>query len=147
MCVNPLNEFPSYRAYNAVLDWLNRWARNGERPPAGTPFQTSNGNLALDDHGNVLGGVRLPDIDVPIATYNLDNGPTDPTDITGLLACGLGGQTIPFTADVLTKLYPSHDDYLKQYTAAADKTKAGGYLLQADYDDSIQQAKAAQVPK
>jgi hypothetical protein len=146
-CVNPLNEFPSYRAYNAVLDWLARWVRKGEKPPAGMPFQMSGGQIALDGHMNALGGVRLPDIDVPIATYNLDNGPADPTDFVASLACGLGGQTVALSAAELLKLYPTHDDYVTQYTAAADKAKAAGYLLPTDYDESIEQAKTAAVPK
>jgi hypothetical protein len=146
-CLNPLNEFPSYRVYNTVLDWLHRWVRNGEKPPAGMPFQAPGGQLALDEHMNGLGGVRLPDIDVPIATYAFDNGPKDPTDIIGYLACGLGGQTIPFTAAELLKLYPTHDDYVQKYTAAADKALAGGYLLKADCDESVQQANAAPIPK
>ena len=146
-CLNPLNEFPSYRVYNAVLDWLHRWVRNGERPPAGTPFQAPGGQLALDEHMNGLGGVRLPDIDVPIATYAFDNGPADPTDIVGYLACGLGGQTIPFTAAELLKLYPTHEDYVEKYSEAADKALAGGYLLQEDYDESVTQAKDAPIPK
>ena len=147
MCVNPLNTFPSYRAYNAVLDWLTRWVRNGDKPPAGMPFQMANGQIALDEYGNALGGVRLPDIDVPIATYNLDNGPTDPTDFVGFLACGLGGQTVLFSADELTKLYPTHDDYVTKYTDAAKKAMDAGYLLKTDYAESIDDAKAAAIPK
>jgi hypothetical protein len=146
MCRNPMNKFPSYRAYNAVLDWLKRWVRKGEKPPAGMPFQVSGTQQSLDDHDNVLGGVRLPDIDVPIATYGLDNGPADPFDIIGTLACGLGGETVPFTAAELMQLYPTHDDYVKKYTAAADKALADGHLLQADYDESVKQAQAAPIP-
>lgn len=147
MCVNPMNEFPSYRVYSAALDWLHRWVRKGEKPPAGMPFQMSGGQMALDDHGNALGGVRLPDIDVPIATYGLDNGSSDPTDIIGALACGLGGETIPFTAAQLEQLYPTHDDYVTKYKAAADAALAGGYLLQADYDEAVMQARDASIPK
>ena len=146
-CVNPLNEFPAYRVYNAAIDHLIRWVRNGDKPPAGMPFQMSGGSLALDADGNVLGGVRIQDIDVPIAKYDLNNSPTDPTNTIGGLACGLGGETVPFTPDHLLQLYPTHDDYLTKYTAAADKALASGYLLQADRDDAITQAKAAAIPK
>jgi hypothetical protein len=146
MCRNPLNEFPSYRAYSAALDWLHRWVRNDERPPAGMPFQMSGNQLAVDALGNGLGGVRLPDIEAPIATYGLDNGPTDPFDFVGALACGLGGETVPLTDAQLLMLYPTHEDYVKKYTDAADKALAAGYLLQADYDEAIAQAQAATVP-
>lgn len=144
-CLNPLNQFPSYRAYNAALDWLHRWVRDGEKPPAGTPFE-GGAQLALDEHMNGLGGVRLPDIEVPIATYGFDNGPADPLDFIGYLACGLGGTTIPFTEAKLLQLYPTHEDYVMQYTAAADAALASGYLLQADYDEAIRVAQDAPIP-
>ena len=146
-CVNPLNEFPAYRVYNAAIDHLIRWVRKGQRPTAGIPFQTSGGSLALDADGNVLGGVRIQDIDVPIAKYDLNNSPTDPTNTIGGLACGLGGETVPFTMAHLLQLYPTHDDYVTKYTAAADQALAAGYELQADHDDAITQAKAAAIPQ
>jgi hypothetical protein len=57
-----------------------------------------------------------------------------------------GGETIPFTTAHLMQLYPTHDDYVTKYTAAADQALAAGYLLQADHDDAIAQAKAAAIP-
>lgn len=146
-CRNPLNEFPSYRVYNAALNWLARWARKGEKPPAGKPFESSGSTLALDADGNVRGGVRIADIDVPIASYGTDNGPVDPLDLIGFLACGLGGVTVPFTPAKLLERYPDHDAYVSKYKEASDKALASGYLLQADYDESLAQAKAAPIPK
>lgn len=145
-CVNPMNKFPSYRAYNAALDWLHRWVRNGDRPPAGMPFQAAGSGLALDADDNVLGGVRTMDIEVPIAMYGTDNAPTNPLDFIGLLACGLGGTTVPFTESQLLERYPTHDAYVEQYSAAADEALAAGYVLQADHDEAIEQAQAAPIP-
>jgi hypothetical protein len=146
-CANPLNQYPSYRAYNAALNWLHRWVRKAEKPPAGMLFEMQGGNLKLDDNKNVLGGVRTPHIQVAIATYGFDNAPANSTDFVALLACGLGGNTVPFTESKLTQLYPTHDDYVKKYTAAADEAVAKGYLLQADYDEVVKEAKAAPIPK
>jgi hypothetical protein len=146
-CANPLNSYPSYRAYNAALDWLHRWVREGTKPPAGMPFQMQGGELAVDPHDNVLGGARTPDIDVPIATYGFDNAPANSLDFVALLACGLGGTTIPFAEAKLLELYPTHEDYVQQYTAAADEALARGYLLQADHDEVVQQAQDAPIPK
>jgi hypothetical protein len=146
-CMNPLNQYPSYRVYNAALDSLMRWVRDGEKPPAGPRFDMSGSGLALDEHGNALGGVRTPDIDVPIATYDLENGPADPFNVIGFLACGLGGNTVYFNEAKLLQLYPTHEDYVAQYTAAADEALAAGYLLQADYDEAVMQAQAAAVPR
>jgi hypothetical protein len=147
VCTNPMNNFPSYRAYDAVFDWVNRWVRKGERPPAGAPYETTANGLKLDADGNVLGGVRLPEIDVPTATYATDNSAKDVTDFMSAFVCSLSGATVAFTADKLQMLYPTHDDYVKKYTSAADKALAGGYLLQADYEDAIKQAQSAPIPK
>jgi len=146
-CTNPMNNFPSYRVYNAALDGLHRWIREGEKPPAGMPFQESGSGLATDDFGNVLGGVRSQDIEVPIATHGLDNGPADLLDIIGYLACGLGGSQVPFSEETLLELYPTHEDYVQRYTAAADAALAAGFVLQADRDLAVQQAEAAPIPK
>jgi hypothetical protein len=146
-CSKPVNDFPAYRVYNAAYDWLHRWVRNGERPPAGAPLESAPaGGLRVDANGNALGGVRIQDIEVPIATHSLTNAPADPLDIIGNLACGLGGSVVPFTEQRLLELYPTHEVYLQKYTHAADKALAAGYLLRADYDAAIEAAKKAPIP-
>lgn len=146
-CMNPMNDFPAYRVYNAVLDWLARWVRDGERPPMGTPFETMGNALAWDEHMNVRGGVRLPDIEVPIKSFTNSNGPMDALDLIGLLGCGLAGSAVPFTPEKLLQLYPTHDDYVQKYIAAADKALMAGYLLKEDYDEMVEAARAAPIPK
>ncbi len=146
-CANPLNKFPSYRVYNGALDWLHRWVRKGEKPPAGTPFEVQGRNLKTDSSGNVLGGVRTPHIQAPFATYGFDNGPASSTDLVALLACGLGGTTIPFSASELLQLYPTHEDYVQKVTAAADEAVSKGYFLQADRDEVVKEAMAAPIPQ
>jgi hypothetical protein len=146
-CANPLNEYPSYRVYNAALDHLHHWVREGKKPPAGMPFQMRGGQLAMDEHMNALGGIRTADIDVPISTHGFDNAPKNPGDIIGLLACGLGGEEIPFTAEKLMSLYPTHEDYVMKYTAAADKTVQAGYWLKEDRDEAVKIAQAAPIPR
>lgn len=148
VCVDSMNDFPAYRAYNAALDALHAWVREGKKPSPAPPFEVLGfGGLRLDDNFNVVGGLRLPDIEVPIATYSTTSSAPNPADPTGGLACSLGGTAASFSADKLATLYPTHDDYVAKYKAAADKALAAGYLLQADYDDAIQQAQAAPVPR
>ena len=122
---------------------MARWVRNKEHPPMGMPLQMAGADLARDENMNVLGGVRLPDLDAPTKTYTADNGPTDPLDFIGLLACGLAGTAVPFTPEKLMQLYPTHEDYVQKYTAAADEALAAGFLLKADYDEMLELARAA----
>jgi hypothetical protein len=136
--------------YNAALDWMERWVRDGERPPESDPFEMAGANFALDDVGNVKGGVRLPDVDVPIKVYRRDNGPAAGADlfsaVIGVLACGLAGTAEPLSSQQLMRLYPTHEDYVQKYTEAADRALMGGFLLQEDYELSIEEAMAAPVP-
>ncbi|MFI5306535.1 MAG: alpha/beta hydrolase domain-containing protein [Polyangiales bacterium] len=141
-CVDPVNNYPSFWVYNAAIDWLNRWVRKGDQPPVGAPLQT-----ATDQYGNVMGGVRIQDIDVPIATYTAGNTAKGATDFISILACGLSGAVVPLTAQQLMQAYPTHDDYVQKYTAAADKALAAGYLLPADHAAAIQKAQSAPIPK
>ena len=145
-CMMPVNDHPSWQVYNAVLDWLNRWVRKGEKPPAGTPFEGGTGGQRMDANGNVLGGIRTPHIDVPIATYATGNGASS-LDFVALLACGLAGSTTVFTPAKLMQLYPTHEDYVTKYKAAADKALSAGHLLKVDYDAAIEQAQKAPIPK
>lgn len=154
-CTFPMNRFPSWRVYNAICDWTHRWVRNEERPPSfpglegsggGGLFGSGGGSYDTDEHGNVLGGVRLPEIDVPIATYSTDNSPAAGTDLIAGMACSLGGATEAFTPEKLLQLYPTHDDYVQQYTAAAEKAVADGILLEEDAAAAIEEAKNAPIP-
>jgi hypothetical protein len=141
-CTYPGNTYPSWRVYNAVWDWMHRWVRKGEKPPE-APLLTGKN----DEYGNTLGGVRLPEIDVPTATYSTANSAADPFDMVSAMACVFMGAATPFTEQQLLQLYPTHDDYVNKYTAAADKALAAGYLLKPEYDDAIKEAKAAAIPK
>jgi Alpha/beta hydrolase domain len=141
-CTDPMNDFPSFWVYSAALDWLHRWVRKGEKPPSAPALKTTK-----DEDGNVQGGVRIQDIDIPIATYTAGNAPTNLLDFISILGCGLSGAVVPLTSSRLTTLYPTHDDYIRKYTEAADKALAAGFLLQADRDYAIELAKKAPIPK
>jgi hypothetical protein len=90
--------------------------------------------------------VRLPEVDVPTATYTPDNSPRNPFDIAGL-ACSIGGVTEPFTEQQLQQLYPTHDDYVAKYKAASEKAVASGVLLEEDSQAAIAEAQKAPIPK
>lgn len=146
-CVDSMNDFPAHRAYNAAFAALHEWVRNGKRPQAAPRFERSAfGGLSFDDNLNVVGGLRLPEIEVPIATYSTTNTPSL-TDPTGGLACSLGGTAARFSPQRLEMLYPTHDDYVTKYKAAADRSLAAGHLLQADYDEALKEAQAAPIPR
>lgn len=142
-CTTPVNTGPQHVVVQAAGRSFLIWADGGKTPPSPAPFtlaSTDPARLALDSHGNVLGGVRTPAVDVPIST--LSGAP--PAHSTTL--CGLFGSTVPFTPAQLTGLYSSPAHYVSLYTASLDKTIAGGYILPADRTALIAQARQVTFP-
>ena len=100
---------------------------------------------AVDQDGNEIAGIRLPDVSVPLATltgWNLrhpDMGGADQV-------MGLTGSTIPFpptrsereaTGDPRTPIeerYPTKQDYLGRVEQAAKSLVQEGYLLAEDLE-------------
>jgi len=143
-CLAPLNPFPLEYQLNAAFDNLDRWVRTGIPAPRashmtaigdGTPAAT----VVTDEHGNALGGVRSPAVDVPTATYY----GTTPGGGTCLL---LWGSYSPFDKAKLQQLYPSHDAYVRQVAADANALRDGRWLTPEDAAAITSTAEAAPVP-
>ncbi len=112
--------FPKRCAVSAGLKRLDEWVRNGTPAPRVPRLEFgANGQVALDEFGNGQGGLRLPPVDVPVASYAAG-------------ACQLFGVTIPLPPTTLQELYPTHADYVAKMSAAADKGVAAGILLRED---------------
>jgi hypothetical protein len=79
--------------------------------------------VATDPFGNPLGGLRLPQIQAPVAQYQ----GTCPQEGQGLI-----GTTIPFTNAQLVKLYPTFADYRARVCRAARRDVRQGVLLRLD---------------
>jgi hypothetical protein len=139
-CDKPLNSFPYHWASNAAYAALDRWVRTGTAPAKGAPFAGTGNILARDAHGNVQGGVRLPDIDAPVATF----GPTNTGgNVPG--ACLLLGSTTPFDAATLAARYPARGSYLRDYVASAVRALRAGFLLPADFRAAVASAKRRHI--
>lgn len=104
-----------------------------------------------DGDGNDVAGIRLPEIAVPVATYN-GWGQRASGD-----GCDHYGQVIPFAATKSERLaandprpsleerYATHDDYVAAVTAAAEKLKAERFLLTEDVARYRDKAEASDV--
>jgi hypothetical protein len=133
--VNGCSTFPQRYTWAAAFVALDQWLRTDTPPPFMPRIEhTSDGAIARDEHGNALGGVRTPVVDVPIATYLGDSG------------CFLSGSTEPFDAATLNALYADHDDYVSKMESAAAAAVAAGAMLQPDADDLLRRARAGDVP-
>jgi hypothetical protein len=133
-CVLAGATMPMRYSVAAAIHHLNAWVRTGVTPPVGNAYAfDATGSLAKDADQNSLGGIRLPPIDFPVATY-----------VSTL--CNLGGITVPFSDLQLRQRYPSFktDYYDKIKTATADAVSKG-FILSADGTDLLTRACAAKV--
>jgi hypothetical protein len=131
-CANPINTSGTHWVLDAAVWWLNQWVVNGFAPPIPPLLQvtTTPGEpvvFATDAFGNVLGGVRSPQVDEPIATLS---GVGNSGGLGGF--CSLFGRTLPFSPTQLASLYPTHAQFVLQWDLATLNDLLGGYLLPVD---------------
>ena len=126
-CRAPINSGPQHFVLNAAVAALDQWVRRGTPPPVAPRLEVSGGatvKIVRDAYGNALGGVRTPQVDVPIATLSGDG--------RGVVFCLLFGTTTPFDAQTLTALYPTHDAYVSAFNAATARAVQAGFILPPD---------------
>jgi hypothetical protein len=148
-CNSPVNTGEQGYSVGDALEQLTLWASTGGllgipaiSPPlfagqsAGEWFT---GSPQRDANGNIVGGLRTPAVDVPVAT--LTGAPQ-----SGNLFCILFGQTTPLTTAKLQSLYPTHADFV----SAWDKDVASlAFQRELDPADAVlleQAAAASTVP-
>jgi hypothetical protein len=124
-----VNSAPQNLAMNTALRALVNWVRTGESPPSAPPIETLNDAILRDVHGNALGGVRLPHVEVPVAVQS-GEGPIR-----------LSGQTIPFEQAKLDAMYPSAQAYIDSVEAAAQSAVEDGFLLAIDAEKLVHWAR------
>jgi Alpha/beta hydrolase domain len=123
----------------AAIEHLESWARGGAAPPV-APRLAVDAELSgfqLDERGNVLGGIRTPWVDVPVAV------------LSGLGQVGevfvvLFGQTLPYDEATLASLYPGGvAEYLERFGASLDATIESGFLLAEDRAEILEVAASS----
>jgi hypothetical protein len=142
-CTWTINEGPQHFVVMAALRAMQRWLVHGTPPPGAPPLRLASTDppvVARDALGNALGGVRTPDVDSPVAALSGD-APSGAS-----LLCSLFGQTTPFDAATLARLYPDHAAYLRAYSGALDKAIAGGFVLSDDRAALVARAEQFQLP-
>jgi hypothetical protein len=134
----PRSRFPSRIFFDAMLDNLDAWVRNGVAPPSAGVIPVVNGVPVVDAFGNVVGGLRSPYLDVPTSTWY--------GSATGASFCVIAGWEDPFSPAELDALYPSHRDYVRRVTASVEGLVAQRIITPYDGRALIKEAQRAEVP-
>jgi hypothetical protein len=128
-CNVPINSGPQTFVLRAAISALNRWVAEGTPPPTSPPMQTASVSpprLAVDANGIVLGGIRTPAVDAPVATLS-GVGQTGGTSF-----CFIFGTTVPFSNEQLTARYGNHGGFASAWSIATRKATKAGFLRPAD---------------
>lgn len=145
-CPDPVNSAPQHHfVLNTALNALNRWLVDEIAPPmAPRLLVNANGDaFEYDAYGNVLGGVRSPYVDSPIARFSGEN--TSIQDDSADL-CFLFGSTEMLDDATLQSLYPGHDAYVAAVTESTLAAQANGFLLPEDGRLIIRAAEESDIP-
>lgn len=157
------NTYPRRYAARAAMDQIIRWttaddestARSPKASPkarerSNSPRLGSDGSEFMavqpprveydvtgtpkrDENRQIVGGVRLPQLDVPVADYLATT-------------CGLFGHTVGFDPVTLASLYSGTEDYVAQMEAAIGRALAAGTMLAPEADELRVQLETAVVP-
>jgi hypothetical protein len=134
-CVAPVNDGPQHLALKAAVAGLVAWVVDGTAPAEGASIElTADGAIARDGDGNARGGIRLPPVEVPAATYSGDPSGDE-------VLCGLFGSTVVFPPDALRNRYGTKEAYLGQVADALDDAIDQGFVLAADRSVALAEAE------
>jgi hypothetical protein len=126
-CDAPINSGPLHYVANAAFNALVRWVRTGKAPKSAPRLDASAGppvTINRDANGNALGGIRTPQVDVPIAAFTGEQA--------GSILCRLFGTTTLFDDATLASLYPTHKAFVSAYGKAIKRATKAGWLLKPD---------------
>jgi acetyl esterase/lipase len=132
---------PFYQVMDAAYDHMVRWVEDGVAPPKAEPLRAAaegaDDVFARDEHGNVLGGIRLAAHAVPTGTNTGIN--------TGDGFCRLYGSHEAFDAATLDRLYPTHDAYMDAVRGAVEANLTAGYITDYDAAATIYEAELSDI--
>jgi hypothetical protein len=149
------SDFPMDMLVGGALLNMRRWVTQNIAPPRAPRLQilTDRGEgpcglrdearpLRRDEHGNAVGGLRSPWVDVPIATYYPHSTPRsndapardpsarirlDPADVADLM-----GRMTPFPPDKLRALYGTPERYQEKFEGALQRLVRERWIAEAD---------------
>ena len=146
-CKNPISRFPLAVYMSVALNHLFNWVDKGTVPPHGDRYyvdynsENDGSLLALDEYGNVKGGIRNPYVDVPSRSYHVPNAGAVPPipnahpfvavrgpDAQNQL-CGLANYEVALTGAQLKKLYKDKKDYQSKVQQRYDELVKQGWAL------------------
>jgi hypothetical protein len=140
-CDKPVNRGPQHYVMHTAVRRLWKWMRHPGSPPPSSPSISigPDGQVVRDRFGNAVGGIRTPQLDVPVATLSgFGNTPAG--------FCGLFGTTEAFTPEQLVGIYGTKTNYQYAFIVATAHMLDTRFLLREDALSVIAETVAAPFP-
>ena len=146
-CKLPISRFPLAAYMSVALNHLWQWLDKGTVPPHAdryyVDFNTDGDGslLALDEWGNVKGGIRNPYVDVPTAKFGVPNSGAEPPiknphpfiaargEAAQNQLCGLANYQLDFPQAQLRRLYKDSKTYQARVQQRYDELMKAGWAL------------------
>lgn len=112
-------------AQQRLVDWVD----SGRPPISMPPIEVDPGppaSIRRDQFGNALGGIRLPELEAPIARHSGTNS-SNPL-------AALAGESVPLSSEQIGELYTDRSAYEKAWNAAVDRLVDDGLVLADDIE-------------
>ena len=132
-CPDPVIPISVSYIQSALLQAIEAWIRDGTEPPPSSLIQLGTDEnmqqvVVFDENGNATGGLRSPQIEVPLGQYIAN-------PLTLLNDCFLNGGFVPFDDARFRQLYPTDEDYLRAVDREISRAVADGIVLAEDADN------------
>lgn len=139
--IDELSRFPLAHVWDAALHRLVVWVRTGEPPPRAERIrlEPDGRTVARDRHGNALGGVPTPYLEVPVATYHTVSEPRP--DAPSSARCDMVGPQHRFDRQTLRELYGDRESFLERFDRRLDELVAEGWYLAYRADELRREAR------
>jgi hypothetical protein len=129
VCEYPVIPISVSYIQSAFLRAIEAWVRDGTEPPASKLIEIdTDENVVFDENGNAVGGLRSPEIEVPLGQYIAN-------PLTLFNDCFLTGGFIQFDDATFRQLYPTDQDYLRAVDREISRAVADGTVLPEDADN------------
>ena len=133
-----INQVSVAPVVDAALHHLQAWLADGIAPPV-QPRITFTGEppaIVRDDNAIALGGIRLPQVDVPLGHNSAIRQAPD-------IFARLVGYHESFPDEKVRALYGSRDEYVAQYAEATWAAGAAGVILPRDVESLLAEGEQA----
>lgn len=140
--IEKVSTFPLRHIWANSLDLLVNWITKGKPAPHAPLISMNNDGKSIrrDEHGNALGGVPVPQIQVAIANIltSTERNPEYPR-----ARCDMIGPEFAFDRSKLALLYGNHANYMKKLRRTLDSLIDDGWYLPQYRDDVLETAEKA----